>query len=384
MKMLQSLADLHIDHASVRALVVDDDPFINRLVRIRLKNLGYQVSGAGDGREAMQQIIEQPPDLLFLDVAMPEVDGLEVLEWVRSQKLDLAVVIMTAFGSENTAVEALRRGADDYLRKPFEAMEFQAVIERTVARLYLMRQNVQLRRQLETELAQAATIQAKLLPQERPQLASFEVAAYFQAAKQVGGDFYDWHPTGRGPFALTLGGVTGTAMPALLTMATVRATLRAVAQYSSPAQSITTLASTLTPPLEQSERAVTLFHGHLDPHLFQLYFVSIGSSLNLLLRADGRVETLSSHGLPLGILINDNYEESMVTFEPGDILLVYSDGLMNARPDLNIDATLLADILTDLASAQAVIDRLVSLVQPLTSLPDDITLLVVRRLEDPR
>lgn len=383
MKSLESLAHLNIDHTSIRALVVDDDPFINRLVRILLENLGYQVSGASDGSEGMKLIEEHPPDLLFLDVAMPEVDGLEVLEWVRSKHLDLAVVIMTAFGSENTAIEALRRGADDYLRKPFESMEFQAVIERTIARLYLTRQNVQLRRQLEAELTQAAVIQSELLPQDRPNLAAFEVAAHFQAARQVSGDFYDWHFTGMGHFALTLGDVMGKGMPAALLMATVRATLRAVAQYNSPAETITTLSSTLTPDLEKSGSFVTLFHGHLDPELSQLRFVNAGHGLSVILRASGAVETLASHGLPLGIFAHDQYEESRVIFEPGDVLLIYSDGLIDARPDLRVDATLLADIVKDTTSAQAIVDQLVALVQSVNSLPDDMTLLVLRcRNED--
>ncbi|HET7768000.1 MAG TPA: response regulator [Chloroflexota bacterium] len=103
------------------------------------------------------------PDLLFLDVSMPTMGGLDVLARVRAQRLDAAVIIVTAHGSEGVAIDAMRRGADDYLRKPFTRDEFLGVLERTVSRLDLRRQNAALRgqlderrRQLEAELARAA------------------------------------------------------------------------------------------------------------------------------------------------------------------------------------------------------------------------------------
>src|SRR5919201_4765428 len=137
-----------------RVLVVDDDPDINRLLRARLAALGYRVEAAANGEEALAQLAATPPDLMFLDVAMPGIGGLEVLEQVRAQAADLAVIMTTAFGSEAVAIEALRHGADDYLRKPFERQEFQAVLERAVARLELRRRNVVLQRQLDQKRRQ--------------------------------------------------------------------------------------------------------------------------------------------------------------------------------------------------------------------------------------
>jgi serine phosphatase RsbU (regulator of sigma subunit) len=101
-------------------------------------------------------------------------------------------------------VRALWRGADDYLRKPFEAAELRAVLDRAVERLELSRQNAALRRQLdderrrlEAELAQAARVQAELLARTPPRLAGFELAARCLPAREVGGDFYDWQQPAR-------------------------------------------------------------------------------------------------------------------------------------------------------------------------------------------
>lgn len=123
----------------IRALVVDDDPDINRLLRVRLKARGYEVESAADGAQALAAIERFGPDLLICDISMPIMGGLDVLDRVRADGRDLAVVMATAFGSEKVAIEALRRGADDYLRKPLEPVEFQAVLDRTVARLRLAR-----------------------------------------------------------------------------------------------------------------------------------------------------------------------------------------------------------------------------------------------------
>ena len=134
-----------------RLLVVDDDRLTNRVLQIRLQKKGYEVGSADGGEEALRMLDTFCPDLVFLDVSMPGVGGLEVLREVRTRELDAAVVMMTAYGTEEIAVEALRRGADDYLRKPFETAEFEAVLDRTVQRLQLVRQNAALRRQLDKQ-----------------------------------------------------------------------------------------------------------------------------------------------------------------------------------------------------------------------------------------
>ncbi|MBA3413921.1 MAG: response regulator, partial [Chloroflexia bacterium] len=135
--------------APLRVLVVDDDADINRLIRLRLRARGYEVEAAANGAEGLAAIGWFAPDLMICDVSMPVMDGLALLDRVRGDGLDLAVMMATAFGSEKVAIEALRRGADDYLRKPLEPIEFQAVLDRTAARLRLTRENRRLQTQLD-------------------------------------------------------------------------------------------------------------------------------------------------------------------------------------------------------------------------------------------
>ena len=154
---------------------------------------------ASSGEEGLTRIREVNPDLVFLDVAMSGMTGIDVLDFVRSQRLDVAVILTTAYSSEQVAIAALRHGADDYLRKPFDRGEFQATLDRTLARLTMSRQIKTLRKELERkqaqlaeELARAAVVQSELLPVEHPPLPGFEIGARCLPARAVGGDFYDW------------------------------------------------------------------------------------------------------------------------------------------------------------------------------------------------
>lgn len=377
------------DAARLRVLVVDDDPSVNRLLRIRLAARGYQVDAAINGEEALALLEGVPPDLLLLDVSMPAVGGLEVLERIRARQLDTAVIMTTAYGSEQVAIDALRRGADDYLRKPFEPSEFQAVLERTVARLRLSRQNAELRRQLdekhqqlEVELMRAAEVQAGLLPQQSPSLPGFDLAAWCVPARQVGGDFYDWHEPVHGMLTLAFGDVMGKGMPAALLMATTRSAMRAVVRQSAPALAMQYVSGALDGDFVRSGGFVTLFLGQLDVSTRRLDYVDAGHGLVFLRRAGGEVETLEPRGLPLGVLDEQMYEDGSVTMRRGDALVVYSDGLLDFCPDAARSPALLADQLEGATSAQEMVDRLMAKEALSESLPDDLTVLVLRCCEE--
>lgn len=370
---------------SLKVLVVDDDPFINRLVQIRLKNRGYQVISAGDGEQALALIRSAAPDLLYLDVAMPKVGGLQVLEEVRRDKLDIAVIMMTAFGSESIAVEAMRHGADDYLPKPFEPVGFEAVLERAVRRLLLTRQNVVLRRRLDLEMAQAAQVQADLLPQGVPDLPGFEIASCFRSARAVSGDFYDWSHDEQ-TLAFTLGDVMGKGMPAALLMATTRAVMRVASGLRTPALALNTAAKVLGPDLDRSGRFVTLFHCQLQGDTREFTYANAGHRLGFVRRANGTLESFEAQGLPLGIFADATYTEKSLTLAPGDLVVVYSDGLVDAKADGGLQTDELAAVLSADISAATAVERLVELAVPPGEspqgapfeLPDDLTVLVLR------
>ncbi len=130
-------------------LVVDDDAFFRTFCSDVLRQEGYEVELAASGAEALERIEALHPALVLADIYMPEMSGLELLESVKARSPSVDVVIMTGYASIETAIQALKRGAADYLRKPFAAEELAAVVEATVAQRRLYEENARLRFQLE-------------------------------------------------------------------------------------------------------------------------------------------------------------------------------------------------------------------------------------------
>jgi serine phosphatase RsbU (regulator of sigma subunit) len=284
-------------------------------------------------------------------------------------------------GQEQMAINALRHGADDYLRKPFDGAEFQAALDRTISRLTLARQNAALRRHLGIEQARAGQAQAELLPPADPQVPGFELAARCVPAGEgeVGGDFYDWQTLSPSVLSLVVGDVMGKGMPAALMMATVRAVLRAVVPQNGPAAALQRAAQTLDPDLARSGSFVTLFHAQLDVTTGRLTYSDAGHGFVLFRRANGTIEELRHVGLPLGVLSDEIYREDAILLEPGDVLVVYSDGLAQAQPGLLTDRSALAASIDDATSAAGIADRLIELGRAAGPLTDDLTIAVLRR-----
>ena len=133
---------------SARILVVDDEEIVVRsCVRI-LANHGYEVDSAPEGREALRKIEESAYDIMILDIMMPKMDGLEVLQRVKETHPDIDVIMVTGLSQIETAVRAMKLGAFDYLSKPFDPDELQLVVTRALERRQLLAENSQLKSQL--------------------------------------------------------------------------------------------------------------------------------------------------------------------------------------------------------------------------------------------
>src|SRR4051812_37815531 len=111
-----------------KILVVDDEESIREFFEIMLKREGYQVLSAANGKEGLDQLKKHQVDLIISDIQMPEMSGLQMLASVKEQDPEMPVVMITAFGSTDTAVEAMKLGASDYLQKPFKLDEVKIII----------------------------------------------------------------------------------------------------------------------------------------------------------------------------------------------------------------------------------------------------------------
>ncbi|HSP05783.1 MAG TPA: sigma-54 dependent transcriptional regulator, partial [Acidobacteriota bacterium] len=130
-------------------LIVDDEPASRYGIRKALSPFHFQIQEASDGKQALEKIRQCNPDLMILDVNLPGIDGLSVLTEVKSQNQPPVTIVITAYGSEKVAVEAMKRGAYDYVAKPYEIEELRLVVSRAMESLQLREENQQLRQELE-------------------------------------------------------------------------------------------------------------------------------------------------------------------------------------------------------------------------------------------
>src|SRR2546430_910255 len=134
----------------IPVLVVDDEPDIARILADRLQTMSLDVQTAHDGEEALLAIQQNPPGIVFLDIQMPKLNGIEVLKRVRKEWQDLPVIIMTAYGTIAGAVEAMKEGATDFVTKPFDLDHVKMVIDRALEQRGLKQQVAALREEVES------------------------------------------------------------------------------------------------------------------------------------------------------------------------------------------------------------------------------------------
>lgn len=115
-------------------LVVDDDPDIREVLKDRLESLGYAVSTVPSGEEALKFLEKQNPQMVLLDIEMPGMNGLEVLREIRKREIDVVVLMITAYGTVERAVEAMREGAYDFIPKPFDPAHLGLVVGKALER----------------------------------------------------------------------------------------------------------------------------------------------------------------------------------------------------------------------------------------------------------
>ena len=244
-----------------------------------------------------------------------------------------------------------------------------------------LRESEKKRIELQTELSWAAWVQSKLLPDRIPKLKGFDIAARCLPARQVGGDFYDWEEIGPGVLALTLGDVMGHGIAAAMLMTTVRATFRTLAGQSTPLQAVKLAERALRRDLNNSESFVTLFHARLDVTSRRLTYVDCGHGYEFLHHTRGTVQTLRLRGIPLGIPFRESYREGTFVFHHGDTLVLYSDGLIEAHPELGLTHTLLAEAIKGATTARNSVETLLTLPGAGAPPSDDVTVMVIRCLQ---
>lgn len=331
-----------------RILVVDDEPFNVDYLEQELADLNYETISATNGQEALEKMAGESPDLVLLDIMMPIMDGFSVLDKVKADPSirNIPIIIISANNDLQSVVKGIQLGAEDYLPKPFEPTLLHARISSSLGRKRLRDLEQLQLKSLEREMNIAAEIQREFLPPELPRIQDWEIGAYFKAASEVAGDFYDAFTLPNGNFICVLGDVCGKGVGAALFMTLFRSLIRATSTYgyfsSDPSQNTFKPAEQLNYAIsftnkyvalthEQANMFATLFICMLDASTGALSYINCGNEPPYLLRKNGALEELPPTGPVVGIIADAKFHVSETNMEKGDFLLIFTDGIPDCK-----------------------------------------------------
>ena len=242
------------------------------------------------------------------------------------------------------------------------------------------------KQRLEKELALASEIQLRLLPESPPNIPGYELIGVSFPCYEVGGDYYDFVERKAGRYAVALGDVSGKGTGAALLMSSLHAAVRAHCTTSASAPEVVSQINQYIYDNTPANRYITFLYSELDPHTHQLNYVNAGHNPPMLVRASGAVENLDVGGFPVGIMPFGTYEEATVQLNPGDVLVIYSDGVtesVNENDDEFGEAQLLEIIQKNLSRTAAGIrdriDEALTRFVGKAKTVDDLTMVIVKR-----
>ncbi len=347
-------------HGSRLVLLVDDSRAQRRTLAVQLIRAGYQVIEAAGGEEAMRLCLERQPDIVISDWMMPGQSGLEFCRHFRDMRADRYgyFILLTSRNDKKDVAEGLRAGADEFMTKPVSGAELLARLsagERILRMEESLRAaNTQLRDTLERlretqaamdrDLREAQRLQQGLVRERHGVFGDFDLSLLMRPAGHIGGDLVGFFPINArrvGMFALD---VAGHGVAAALLSARLAALLSGATDHNL-ALRITDLGLyDARPPVEilqhlnmlmieelRIDSYFTMVYADLDFLSGELRLVQAGHPYPMLQRADGRLERIGGGGLPVGVFANAEYEEIRLTLDPGDRLLIASDGLTEAE-----------------------------------------------------
>ena len=385
----------------VKILSVDDESDLELLLtqyfRRKIRKGEYEFTFAHNGLEALEILLKHKDfDIILSDINMPEMDGLTLLTKINEmQNPALKCIMVSAYGDMGNIRQAMNNGAFDFATKPIDLDDLSVTIEKAITQIEYIRKMEQEHKQLEgikDDLAVAAHIQQSILPRIFPPFPDcvdkLDIAASMNAAKDVGGDFYDFFRIDDDHIGIVMADVSGKGIPAAIFMAVSRTVIRTTAlQGMSPAACISH-SNDLIAKESYDSMFVTVFYGIYNIKTGEITYCNAGHNAPCILRKNGEVKPLpDSTDLVVGILEGFEYTEETCRLEPGETLFTFTDGVseaMNVYFEMFGDDRLQATLSeVPLNNCQQIIDAMAADVATFTKgaeQSDDITMLALKRL----
>lgn len=391
-----------MDEAAHSLLVIDDEPFVRDSLTAYLEDSGYRVYEAADGREGLELFNQLQPDLVLLDLKMPNMDGLTLLKELGQHPSDTPVIVISGAGVMSDVVQALRYGASDYLIKPIADME---VLEHAIARCLeqgkLRRENLRYRQQLEEanrELRASLSalqqdqqagrhVQMKMLPPTPKRFGSYRFSHRIVPSLYLSGDFVDYFLVGKDYVVFFIADVSGHgASSAFVTVLLKNLFARKRSDYlhrDDPA---------ILSPAAMLDRAnrelmatdigkhVTLCVGVLDTRGNTLLYSVAGHLPAPILAGGGQARYLEGKNPPVGLFEDAEYSAELLQLPDEFVLTLFSDGILEVLQETGLEAKE-RHLLGALKRGRRTIKRVFAVLglEELQDIPDDIAVLLVSR-----
>jgi sigma-B regulation protein RsbU (phosphoserine phosphatase) len=385
-----------------RILVIEDDPAARFNMVSYLEDCGFAVSEEDDGARAIEMSRTSPPDLVLCDLRMPGMDGLDVVQALHAQAPDLPLVVVSGTGVLGDAVEALRKGAWDFIPKPIQNM---AVLEHAIngaiekARLVrdtrrfqaeLERANRKLRKnleQFELDAAAGRKTQLQLMPPPEGRIGAYRFNRHLQPSLYLSGDSVDYFALDQGHVGFFLADVSGhgasSAFVTVLLKSFVHRYRDLLAnEGEQTALEPTRMLARLNIDLlaQNLDKYLTIFYGVIEIDTNRLAYANGGHQPNPVLLDEAGARFLDGRGPPLGLFREAEFPDHHVDLPTSHLLVLCSDGVLDALPEPTL-AKRRARLLRAVdRPGLAAGDVLASLgLAADTAYPDDVTLLIAER-----
>jgi sigma-B regulation protein RsbU (phosphoserine phosphatase) len=317
---------MNVGQNQVRIFVCDDQMEVREALRLLLKSNGCVVETFAAPEDLLAAAARRPANVILLDMNYTRDttsgdEGLDLIARLRELRTPAALIAMTAWGDIGLAVEAMRRGASDFVEKPWNN-----------DRLLLTVQKWSNAQPAESkDLAGARRVQQQLLPRQSAPHASVDFACRFLPAREVSGDYYDFFEKRPGHFGFVVADVSGKGVPAAMLMSNLQALFRSHTYLDQGPAAVLRAVNRQFHESTSPESFATAFYADLDESSSEMTFINCGHPPALLRRSSGDIQTLDAGSMVLGAFPFWEPSVGRVRLEPGDRLLVYSDGAVEAQ-----------------------------------------------------
>jgi sigma-B regulation protein RsbU (phosphoserine phosphatase) len=319
-----------------RVLVADDQPDVLHAIALLLKLEGFESQTVMHPAAVIEALAVGEFDLLIMDLnytldTTSGTEGLDLISTIRKTNTSVPVLVITAWGTIELAVEALQRGASDFIQKPWTNSQLIQKSRDLIARA---EQTRKANRELDEEQQESVEIQRKLLSLNLPPQHGITISGVSRSIRYVGGDYC--HLTALTPtkFAASIADVAGKGVPGALLTASLRGLEKSIVTHDvHPQQLCSSLNEALT-EIMPIGKFVSFFFAVIDAESRNFCYSNAGHNPPILARADGTAIELRVGGGVLGLFSDWTYEQTQLKLESGDRLVLYTDGITEAEsPD---------------------------------------------------